>query len=439
VTFSVDVDNPFPTGVNEVVNTLTTSDDGTHGSDRNPADNSFTETTVVNQPPEVGVSLANQTVQYSDAIATVTVSATDSGPDPLTLSTSTLPNSLSLNAASCGPAAAGGVECTWTLSGQMLEVAGTYNVQVVASDGSLQSDPTTITFDVVKEDTAVDFDDGNDVSVPVASDGGNSGPFSLTVHVTEFDDPDAVTGDANLAGDIDSAQVSMSLAAVGPGSSASPTSCGRSTGGGSVDPDSPFDYEVLSVTCDFDSVEVNTYSVVVTVDGSYYTGSGEDVLVVYDPSLGFTTGGGWFYWPDTDERTNFGYTIKYNKKGQKVKGSLLLIRHLPDGSIFRVKSNALDGLALGEESDYGWASFSGKATYLEPGWPEPVGNHRFVAYVEDRGEPGAGADAFWIEVQDKDGNIIALSMDREAVDKAVVLEGGNIVVPHGGDGKGRGN
>ena len=71
------------------------------------------------------------------------------------------------------------------------------------------------------------------------------------------------------------------------------------------------------------------------------------MFTVYDPSLGFTTGGGWFHWPESGERTNFGYTMKYNKKGTNVMGSLLLIRHMPDGSIFRVKSNAIEGLALG--------------------------------------------------------------------------------------------
>ena len=92
------------------------------------------------------------------------------------------------------------------------------------------------------------------------------------------------------------------------------------------------------------------------------------------------------------------------------------------------------GLALGDTGMFGWASFSGKATYREPGWPEPEGNYRFVAYVEDRGEPGAGADKFWIEVVNKDGDTVTLSMDRDAVDKAELLKGSNIVVPHGGDG-----
>ena len=63
------------------------------------------------------------------------------------------------------------------------------------------------------------FDGANPVSVPVASDGGDSEPFTLVVDVTEFDDPDNVTGDGNLAGDISLADVTVTLVPVGPGGS----------------------------------------------------------------------------------------------------------------------------------------------------------------------------------------------------------------------------
>ena len=69
----------------------------------------------------------------------------------------------------------------------------------------------------------------------------------------------------------------------------------------------------------------------------YYAGSDEDVFTVYDPSLGFITGGGWFYWPDTcsrdnpededcngvylGDKTNFGFNLKYNKKRKNALGS----------------------------------------------------------------------------------------------------------------------
>jgi hypothetical protein len=223
-------------------------------------------------------------------------------------------------------------------------------------------------------------------------------------------------------GEIGLADVPMTLEPVGPGS----PSVGMCVPG--VVTGSGYD-AVLPVTCTFDDVPVNTYTVEATVDGGYFAGYNEDVLVVYDPSLGFTTGGGWFYWPGTDDKTNFGYTMKY-KKTSKVSGNFLLIRHMDDGSIYRVKSNALYGLAIGEADGFGWASFSGKATYLEPGWAEPIGNHEFVVYVEDHGQPGDG-DRVWLEMHDKDRDVIdSLSMVRDAPDNAVPISGGNIVVPH---------
>jgi len=214
----------------------------------------------------------------------------------------------------------------------------------------------------------------------------------------------------------------MTLVPVGPGSTAPPADCTDTVEG--------VGYEgQLTVTCDFANVPVNTYTVEVSVQGGYYTGAGEDVVNVFDPSLGFTTGGGWFYWPGTFERTNFGVNMKF-LKNKKVQGSLLLIRHLPNGTIYRVKSNALYGLAIGEMEGGSWATANGKATYLEPGWAEPEGNYEFVAYVEDRGEPGSGADRFWIQVIDKSGGLTTLSMAPPTTGNAAILEGGNVIVPH---------
>jgi hypothetical protein len=111
---------------------------------------------------------------------------------------------------------------------------------------------------------------------------------------------------------------------------------------------------------------------------------------------------------------------------------VLLIRRLVDGSIYRVKSNAMYSLSIGElDGDDGWASFNGKATYLEPGWVEPIGNHEFIAYVEDHDEPGHFVDRFWIQTMDKDGDVITvMSMLQPAPGIAETIEGGNIVVPY---------
>jgi hypothetical protein len=269
--------------------------------------------------------------------------------------------------------------------------------------------------------------------VEVGTPGGDSPAFSLTAYVQE-----AAPDDANCSahpGAIDNAEVEMTLEAVGPGSSYTVMCAPQGVTGTGYD-------AVLAVRCDFDDVAVNTYHVQASIGGDYYAGRlAEGVLVIFDPSLGFTTGGGWFYWPGSEDaeagypgdRTNYGFNVKYNKKGRQVKGSLLLIRHLANGSLYRVKSNAMSGLAVGESQDpaFGWASFSGKCTYKDVDWLEPEGNHRFLTYVEDYGEPGKGVDRFWIEVYDKDGDVIeVMSMGRPAEINAMTIEGGNIVVPH---------
>lgn len=50
---------------------------------------------------------------------------------------------------------------------------------------------------------------------------------------------------------------------------------------------------------------------------------------------------------------------------------------------------------------------------------------------EDLGGPGAGANRFWIQVRDKNGDPVALFLDDPATANGVTLEGGNIVVPQG--------
>ncbi len=176
---------------------------------------------------------------------------------------------------------------------------------------------------------------------------------------------------------------------------------------------------------------VNTYEITLSLSSDYYQlAANASVFTVYDPSLGFTTGGGWFYWPETDEKTNFGYVMQYGKNGRNLKGSLLVIRHT-DSGIYRVKSNALakKSLAVGEyeSPSFGWASFSGKCTYKEPGWVDPIGNIQFIVYVEDYGEPGKNIDKFWITV---DYPAAGMSMNKPGFGNAIEIGGGNIVVPH---------
>lgn len=71
---------------------------------------------------------------------------------------------------------------------------------------------------------------------------------------------------------------------------------------------------------------------------------------------------------------------------------------------------------------------------------DPIGNHEFIAHVEDWNEPGDGLDLFWFQVFDKERFVIEkLSMLEPGQDNAVELSGGNIFAPYGGGGKHQSN
>jgi hypothetical protein len=122
------------------------------------------------------------------------------------------------------------------------------------------------------------------------------------------------------------------------------------------------------------------------------------------------------------------------------------MRHTVDANCdeagkFRGKSNVLDGLSIGDAADvdgaHGWARFSGKSVFNEPGL-EGEGNHPFLVYFEDHSN-GMGnqdpADDFWIQVKDKDGVVLfetggAVPVQENGDDgDDVSIENGNITVP----------
>jgi len=186
-------------------------------------------------------------------------------------------------------------------------------------------------------------------------------------------------------------------------------------------------------------IPVNTYTLFVPITGDYYRGTYESVIVIYDPTLGFTTGGGFFYWPGTQDldsgypgdKTNFGYTMKYNKKGVNVQGSMVIIRHMPNGDIYRIKSNALYGLALNIET--GIASFSGKCTYFYPvegSDPVNVGGQEFMVWVQDNNDPGDGIDQIWFTVLGQTFSLDSNENNKADIVERQYIDGGNIVVPH---------
>jgi hypothetical protein len=375
-------------------------------------------------------------VQYSDQ---TTLIATIS---PVSLGGQTNSGSVqfSIDGEAVGPPVAveesgGTATLLWTIT----KAPGTYSVSAAFTHTNPNFTDATNTCDleVTQEDAAMTFDPLNPVSVIVHDPNGDNSAFSWKVTITQDDD-----GHLGLLSKIVKGDIKLSFKAVGSG--------GGYDGGYDLTASS-FDPITGIATFNVPThvLGVETYSAAVTLTNVWFTAIPvESVLVVYDPSLGFITGGGWFYWPaDTSNhelqgaKVNFGFTMKYNKnqKNPQVQGSLLLIAHLPEGGMIRIKSNSLYGLAITSTTYPGIASFSGKCTYTRTDAAGNVlasaGNQEFTVYVRDMNEPGTGSDMFWFTTKLTIAGEAPFSLDRDGGRDAdeveyVLLRGGNIVVPH---------
>jgi hypothetical protein len=359
--------------------------------------------------PSISVMPSTQTVQYSDPVGEIVASATDPDNNDVFINHSALPVDLAPVWEISAIQVPWGADRDLGIGGLVHVPAGDYPIDFWATDIDGGISPTvTSTLVTTPEDADVEFDGDNPTALVVDADG-DSESFSLALRVSEPDDGNP--------GDITLAEVTVRLVPVGIGPSAvAPVTAPDATG---------------QVVVHFDDVPVNVYSVEVTVDGGYYVGFGEDTLTVYDPASGNSSGGGWFAWPEDGDKTSFGFTGSYAKKGGP-RGGLVVIRHTDEGN-YRIKSNALLGYAVGVSGvgadRFGWATLTGKCTYAEPEWETAQGNYTFTLYAEDHGEPGT-SDRVWIEVKDRSGTRVAvMSLDAPAVGRAQLLAGGNISVP----------
>lgn len=283
---------------------------------------------------------------------------------------------------------------------------------------------------IMPEDATVSFDPANTAAEQVAQPGGASGAFTLHATVQETS-PDA-PGEQAAVGDIANAQLTMQLVPLGLGSPVTGTCTPAAPTGSGYG-------ATLPVSCSFNGVPVNTYTVVATVGGGFYAGSADSVVTIFDPSLGSTSGGGWLTWADggsQDEaqplRVNLSFTAKYVNQDPNAKANFQLMRQVAGGGMFRLRSTSLQGLSIGEDRSVplGWATFTGIASYQEPEWSAPRDGYRYTVYVEDR---SAGTDRFWVEVRDPQGALVqSVSLSRTPQANALELQGGNIRVPHGG-------
>jgi Fungalysin metallopeptidase (M36)/Bacterial Ig-like domain (group 3) len=333
-------------------------------------------------------TVAAATVQYSDQVtlsATVgSACASPSGSVQFSVNGNPVGGPVPVN----GPG-------TVTLPATVTLASGSYPIAAsfTSSNPYYQNSSGSNTLTVTKENAIVTPSASNPISVKVVSPGGSAGPITLSAAITEVND--------GSPGNISNAvPVTFTLTAVGPGSSYTQT-VASGTGGGVGG--------TLNISATFTGVAVNVYDVTITVGGAFYMGSGSTVLAIYDPSLGFVTGGGIIL--HNGVLSNFGFNVKYLKNGN-AQGSLIYIEHRPTGDV-KLKSNSLQSLSIAGNTGI----LLGKATLND------VGNHSFRVTVVDNGEPGT-SDKFGLEVTRPNGTNIA-----DLTFQPITLNGGNIQVP----------
>jgi hypothetical protein len=245
----------------------------------------------------------------------------------------------------------------------------------VSSNAAFLGSSGNSTLSVTQEDAAVAF--SNPFSVKVNSPGGTAGPINFCADITEVPD--------GSAGNISNANASFSFSPVAGGASYSFSGGAVTYTGGGVG-------GTLHACVTLNSVPVDVYDVAVSV-GGYYTGSGSSVLVVYDPSLGFVTGGGRVSNPDTGCTANFGLNVKYLKNG-KPQGSVLYMEHCSTGDT-KLKGNVMQSVSIVGRT----------AVIIGKGPLNGVGNYGFRINVTDNGEPGS-SDLFGLQITAPNGSVV---------------------------------
>jgi hypothetical protein len=294
--------------------------------------------TAVNDPPVVSNDAPNESVDYSDPITSVKVTAADLDSVNLIVPNQTpivyvytpiggtaqaavsgLPAGLSIAltaAAPGGPSSTPGVyspasSAQWTISGKMNVPAGLYAITVPVSDGAAGA-ATVFTITVTKEDMAVD-NTGQTMFVATKVGAGVAVPVSALL----TEDPDSNLGP--LAWNSTAVALKVRFEAwlaetstlMGTCDATVPAQTASGTG---------------TASCTLPTLYAETYRLHITLlDNAYYsqTGGQDDVvLTVSEP--GFTTGGGWIVDPKVG-RANFGFNAKFGNNGTNVQGSSLFI------------------------------------------------------------------------------------------------------------------
>ena len=266
---------------------------------------------------------------------------------------------------------------------------GTYELTLTTSDG-VHADVTD-TAELTIDNVAPEVDSITTPVAPVAV--GTPVPVSAT-----YSDPGS--------NDTHAARIEW-----GDGATSSPAASGGSLSGSHL----------------YTSAGIHTVCVTVTDDDEASDREcAESYVVVYDPSAGFVTGGGWITAapgslpadPSASGPGRFGFVSKY-KKGAQV----------PDGSTeFQFQAGGLNF----HSSSYQWLVVAGsKAMYKGSGTLNGAGDHSFLVSAVDGGK--GGADRFRIKIWETASGTVVFDNqvgDGDGAAAANAITQGSIVV-HG--------
>ena len=286
-----------------------------------------------------------------------------------------------------------------------------------ASHQYLDDNPTGTAFDTYAVSVTVTDDDT----------GADSGGTTVTVNNVAPTVADVVAPiDPVAAGSPSPVNVTSSFADVGTADSFTVV-WNWGDGDTFTETRSATDPKTLSSSHFYTAAGVYTVTITVTDDDGGTASSSSGYVVIYDPSAGFVTGGGWIdspagaYTPDPSLTgpAHFGFVSKY-KKGTSV----------PDGNTrFQFHAAGLDF----KSTSYDWLVMTGhKARYKGTGTLNGVAGYKFLLVaVDGRQNGGGGVDRFRIKIWDSAGLVIYDNQlgASETEDPVTALGGGSIPDP----------
>ncbi|HWJ10163.1 MAG TPA: choice-of-anchor L domain-containing protein [Nocardioides sp.] len=305
-------------------------------------------------------------VQYSDAIDFAAATATDADGDALTMSSSTLPASLS---------GADDGNGTFTVSGTATAspADSPYSVTYTASDGVDSTDQAN-TITITKEDCTL--------TAPTTIMSSATGNTTLSATLGE---PDSSLGDRS-GKSVSVSGTDASMNPVGP-------FVGTTDAAGNVSVSTPLTEGVYALSASF-------------AGDDFYTGcvTLAETIVTVSPAQFKVTGGGWV--AQGTGRTSFGFNAKSDVAG--LRGQIQ-IRGANKSRFHGDVVLTLTGTGP-------------NATWTGTGKWNGVGGHKFTAVVVDNGTSGKKGDTISLVVKTSGGSTVFTTGG------ALPLKGGNIVV-----------